>query len=57
MPLTDKEKYDKRKKDNRKYNAYIPNFLAIPFDEKLKKNNIKFSEWLKENMEKYLKKN
>ena len=56
MPLSDKEKYEKRKKDNRKYNVYIPNYIAIPFDEKLEKNNIKFSKWLKENMEKYLKK-
>lgn len=57
MPLTDKEKYEKRKKENRKYNAYIPLYLANPFDEKLDKNNLKFTVWLKENIEKYLKKN
>ena len=27
------------------------------FEEKLKKNNLKFTDWLKENIEKYLKKN
>ena len=41
---------------NKRYSAYIPRFLATPFDEKLKQNNIKFTDWLKENMEKYLKK-
>lgn len=45
-----------RLKNNKRYSAYIPNFIAIPFNEKLKKNNIKFTDWLKENMEKYLKK-
>lgn len=57
MPLTDKEKYQNRIKSNKSYTAYIPNYIAIPFDEKLEKNNIKFTNWLKESMEKYLKKN
>ena len=42
---------------NKRYSAYIPRFLATPFDEKLKKENKTFTNWLKENMEKYLKKN
>ena len=51
------EIYQKRKENNKRYTAYIPKFISNPFDEKLKKNNIKFTDWLKENMEKYLKKN
>ena len=41
----------------KQYNVYIPLFVATPFDQKLKENGIKFSDWLKESMEKYLKKN
>lgn len=54
--LSDSEKYQNRKIKNTNFNAYLPNFLAIPFKEKLQKENKKFSEWLKENVEKYLKK-
>lgn len=49
--------YQNRKENNKPFQAYLPNFLAIPFKEKLQKENKKFSEWLKENVEKYLKKN
>lgn len=56
MP-SNSEIYQKRKESNKRYTAYIPKYLAIPFDEKLKQNNKKFSEWLKESIEKYLKKN
>lgn len=55
--LTDKEKYKNRIEKSTRFDAYLPNFLAIPFKEKLQKENKKFSEWLKENAEKYLKKN
>ena len=41
---------------NKRYSAYIPRFLATPFDEKLKKEEKSFTDWVKENMEKYLKK-
>lgn len=41
---------------NKRYSAYIPRFLSSPFDEKLKKENKNFTSWLKENIEKYLKK-
>ncbi len=57
MPLTPAEKHKNRLKTHKQYNAYIPLYIANPFDEKLKKNKLNFTEWLKENMEKYLKKN
>lgn len=49
--------YQKRIQNNKRYNAFIPKFLSNPFDDKLKKENLKFTDWLKENIEKYLKKN
>ena len=57
MALTDKEKYNKRVQVNKRYNAYIPTYLANEFDFKLKKENITFTNWLKNNIEKYIKKN
>lgn len=57
MALTPSEKRKNRLKTHRQYNTYIPLFIANPFDEKLKKNKIKFTNWLKESMEKCLKKN
>ena len=57
MPLTAAEKRRNRLKTHKQYNAYIPLFVAKPFDEKLQQNKINFTDWLKENMEKYLKKN
>lgn len=57
MALTNKEKQQNRLINNKQYTAFIPKYIANLFDEKLKENNKKFSEWLKENMEKYLKKN
>lgn len=57
MALTPSEKRKNRLKTHKQYNTYIPLFVANPFDEKLKKNKIKFTDWLKESMEKYLKKN
>lgn len=56
MPLSPAEKRKNRLKTHKQYNTYIPLYIANPFDEKLEKNNIKFTDWLKENMEKYLKK-
>lgn len=56
MPLTPAEKRRNRLKTHKQYNAYIPLFVAKPFDEKLQQNKINFTDWLKENMEKYLKK-
>ena len=56
MALTNQERQEKRKINNKRYFAYIPNFIAIPFNDKLKKEGKGFTEWLKENMEKYLKK-
>lgn len=53
---TDHENYESRKLQNTSFNAYLPNYIAIPFKEKLQKEDKKFSEWLKENAEKYLKK-
>ena len=55
--MTDKEKYEKRIKKNKSFIAYIPNYIAEPFMKKLKENNLKFTDWLKMNIEKYLKKN
>lgn len=57
MPLTSKEIEENRKQNYKKYQAHIPKYLAIPFDEKMKKNGIKYTEWLKNSIEKYLKKN
>lgn len=57
MTLSNQEKQKNRLIKNKHYNAFIPSFLANPFDKKLKENNIKFTDWLKENIEKYLKKN
>lgn len=57
MALTDKEKYNNRIKSNKRYGAYIPMYMANAFDSKLKKENINFTDWLKKNMEKYIKKN
>ena len=57
MPLTPAEKRKNRLKTHKVYNAYIPLFVANPFDEKIKNNKLNFTEWLKEQMEKYLKKN
>lgn len=57
MTLSNSEIHKKRMENNKRYTAYIPRYIAIPFDKKLKDNNMMFSTWLKENMEKYLKKN
>ena len=57
MPLTDKEKQKNRMKTSKPFQAYLPNFMAIPFREKLNCERKTFSMWLKENVEKYLKKN
>ena len=55
--LSNKEIQRRRSERSKQYTAFIPNYLANIFDEKLKENNIKFTTWLKENMEKYIKKN
>jgi len=55
MPLTASEKRKNRLKTHKQYNTYIPLDISKPFDEKLIKNEIKFTDWLRENMEKYLK--
>lgn len=57
MPLSPAQKHQNRKKANKQYSAYIPLYIANSFDEKLAKSNTKFTEWLKEAMEKYLQKN
>lgn len=57
MAITNKEAHENRMKSNKRFDAYIPNYLAIPFSKKLQKDNLKYSEWLKNNIEKYLKKN
>ncbi len=57
MPLTPSEKRKNRLKTHKQYNTYIPLYIANPFDEKLKNNKLNFTDWLKESMEKYLKKN
>lgn len=56
MPLTPKEKRINRLKTHKVYNAYIPLYIAKPFDDKIKNNDLNFTEWLKISMEKYLKK-
>ena len=55
--LTDKEKYEKRIKENKRYNAYIPLFMSKPFDEKLKADGLTFTNFLKQAIEKYIKRN
>lgn len=56
MALTPKEKRENRLKTHKQYNCYIPLYIANPFDEKLEKDNKSFTEFVKEQMEKYLKK-
>lgn len=56
MALSNQERQKKREINNKHYTAYIPKFLSNPFDEKLEKEGKGFTEWLRENMEKYLKK-
>ena len=51
------KEYQNRKLSNSQFNAYLPNFLALPFKTKLKEEDKKISLWLKECVEKYLKKN
>ena len=57
MTFTPAEKRKNRLKTHKQYNTYIPLYIANPFDEKLKKNDLNFTDWLKESMEKYLKRN
>ena len=54
---TNTEVYNDRIKKNKFYGAYIPSYLATPFDGKLKKENISYSNFLKSSIEKFLKKN
>lgn len=54
MAISNKEKHKRRVLNNKRYNAYINKDLAFNFDDKLKKNNITFSSWLRENIKKYL---
>lgn len=56
MAMTNREIQENRRKHNKRFDAYLPNYLADLFVEKLKKDNLKYSEWLKNNVEKYLKK-
>lgn len=56
MAMTNREIQENRRKRNKRFDAYLPNYLADLFVEKLKKDNLKYSEWLKNNVEKYLKK-
>ena len=48
--------HQKRLQKNKRFHAFIPNFMANPFQEKLKKEEVRFTDWLKDNIEKYLKK-
>lgn len=57
MSKDNAQEYQNRKLSNSQFNAYLPNFLALPFKKKLKEEDKKFSLWLKECVEKYLKKN
>ena len=57
MAITSKEAQENRRKRCKRYDAYLPNYLAFAFSDKLKKDNLKYSEWLKINVEKYLEKN
>lgn len=57
MSRDNAQEYQNRKLSNSQFNAYLPNFLALPFKTKLKEEDRKFSSWLKECVEKYLKKN
>ena len=53
--LTDKEKHAKRMLENKRYSAFIPLFMSKPFDEKLKADGLTFTNFLKQAIEKYLK--
>ena len=57
MPLTPAEKHQNRIKNHKRYNAYIPLFIANSFDQKLKEKGLTFTDWLKDSMTKFITKN
>lgn len=56
MPLTPAEKRKNRLKTHKVYNAYIPLFIANPFDEKLERNRDKIYRLAKRKYGKILEK-
>lgn len=50
------KEYKTMREKNKYYGVKIPNFLAIPLEEKLKKEGKTFTNLVKEAIEKYLKK-
>ena len=50
------KEYEATKNKNKFYGVKIPLFLAIPLEEKLKKDKKTFTSLVKEAIEKYLKK-
>ena len=56
MPLTSKEIEENRKQNYKKYQAHIPKYLAIPFDEKMKKRRDKIHRMAKKQHRKIFEK-
>lgn len=51
-----KESYKKRIQNNKQYKAFVNKDLAKLFDDKLKENNLKYSEWLRQEITKFIQK-
>lgn len=51
------EIYKKRLESNKTYKAFVNKDIAEIFDKKLKENNITFSNWLRQEIYKYISKN
>jgi len=59
MAYVDKDKmkiYNAKQQEKfKRYTGKIEKETALQFDKKLSENNIKFSTWLKNNIDRYLK--
>ena len=51
-----KKEHERTKELNKTYIVKVPTYIAKPFDEKLKNNGLRFSDFVKNAIEKYLKK-
>ena len=60
MDIENKRDYQKEYQDNKiknkRYIVKVPLYMANAFDEKLKKEGKKYSDFARESIEKYLKK-
>lgn len=54
--LSNVEINKRRLEKNKRYNAYLNKEISNIFDKKLKENNITFSDWLRQEITKYISK-